>query len=488
MYMSQNYSIQGETGNFEIVVGLEVHAQIKSNSKLFSGSSTSFGSEPNSNVSLVDAAMPGMLPVINEFCIDQAIKTGLGLKSKINLLSIFDRKNYFYADLPQGYQISQFSHPIVGEGNVILDMPNGDKRSIGIERLHLEQDAGKSLHDQHPSKSFIDLNRSGVALMEIVSKPDIRSPEEAALFIKKLRSILKYLDTCDGNMEQGSLRCDVNVSVRKPGEKLGTRCEIKNLNSIRFVTQAIEIEAKRQIEIIEEGNKINQETRLFDSDNGVTRSMRSKEDAHDYRYFPDPDLLPLELDQNYVDKIKSDIPKLPDEIREELINKYNLSDYDASVIAEEKDYANYFFEASIERDGKLVSNWLTSELFGLLNKNNLSFDENPVSPEKLGSLIDMISDGTISGRIAKDVFNEMFITGENPKNIVEKKNLVQNSNENEILILIENILTNNKEKVDEYNSGKEKLFGFFVGQVMKESKGKANPKIVNELLIKKLRG
>ena len=488
MYMSQNYSIQGETGNFEIVVGLEVHAQIKSNSKLFSGSSTSFGSEPNSNVSLVDAAMPGMLPVINEFCIDQAIKTGLGLKSKINLLSIFDRKNYFYADLPQGYQISQFSHPIVGEGNVILDMPNGDKRSIGIERLHLEQDAGKSLHDQHPSKSFIDLNRSGVALMEIVSKPDIRSPEEAALFIKKLRSILKYLDTCDGNMEQGSLRCDVNVSVRKPGEKLGTRCEIKNLNSIRFVTQAIEIEAKRQIEIIEEGNKINQETRLFDSDKGVTRSMRSKEDAHDYRYFPDPDLLPLELDQNYVDKIKSDIPKLPDEIREELINKYNLSDYDASVIAEEKDYANYFFEASIERDGKLVSNWLTSELFGLLNKNNLSFDENPVSPEKLGSLIDMISDGTISGRIAKDVFNEMFITGENPKNIVEKKNLVQNSNENEILILIENILNNNKEKVDEYNSGKEKLFGFFVGQVMKESKGKANPKIVNELLIKKLRG
>ena len=488
MYMSQNYSIQGETGNFQIVVGLEVHAQIKSNSKLFSGSSTSFGSEPNSNVSLVDAAMPGMLPVINEFCIDQAIKTGLGLKSKINLLSIFDRKNYFYADLPQGYQISQFSHPIVGEGNVILDMPNGDKRSIGIERLHLEQDAGKSLHDQHPSKSFIDLNRSGVALMEIVSKPDIRSPEEAALFIKKLRSILKYLDTCDGNMEQGSLRCDVNVSVRKPGEKLGTRCEIKNLNSIRFVTQAIEIEAKRQIEIIEEGNKINQETRLFDSDKGVTRSMRSKEDAHDYRYFPDPDLLPLELDQNYVDKIQSDIPKLPDEIREELINKYNLSDYDASVIAEEKDYANYFFEASIERDGKLVSNWLTSELFGLLNKNNLSFDENPVSPEKLGSLIDMISDGTISGRIAKDVFNEMFITGENPKNIVEKKNLVQNSNENEILTLIENILTNNKEKVDEYNSGKEKLFGFFVGQVMKESKGKANPKIVNELLIKKLRG
>ena len=488
MYMSQNYSIQGETGNFEIVVGLEVHAQIKSNSKLFSGSSTSFGSEPNSNVSLVDAAMPGMLPVINEFCIDQAIKTGLGLKSKINLLSIFDRKNYFYAELPQGYQISQFSHPIVGEGNVILDMPNGDKRSIGIERLHLEQDAGKSLHDQHPSKSFIDLNRSGVALMEIVSKPDIRSPEEAALFIKKLRSILKYLDTCDGNMEQGSLRCDVNVSVRKPGEKLGTRCEIKNLNSIRFVTQAIEIEAKRQIEIIEEGNKINQETRLFDSDKGVTRSMRSKEDAHDYRYFPDPDLLPLELDQNYVDKIKSHIPKLPDEIREELINKYNLSDYDASVIAEEKDYANYFFEASIERDGKLVSNWLTSELFGLLNKNNLSFDKNPVSPEKLGSLIDMISDGTISGRIAKDVFNEMFITGENPKNIVEKKNLVQNSNENEILILIENILNNNKEKVDEYNSGKEKLFGFFVGQVMKESKGKANPKIVNELLIKKLRG
>ena len=486
--MSQNYSIQGETGNFEIVVGLEVHAQIKSNSKLFSGSSTSFGSEPNSNVSLVDAAMPGMLPVINEFCIDQAIKTGLGLKSKINLLSIFDRKNYFYADLPQGYQISQFSHPIVGEGNVILDMPNGDKRSIGIERLHLEQDAGKSLHDQHPSKSFIDLNRSGVALMEIVSKPDIRSPEEAALFIKKLRSILKYLDTCDGNMEQGSLRCDVNVSVRKPGEKLGTRCEIKNLNSIRFVTQAIEIEAKRQIEIIEEGNKINQETRLFDSDKGVTRSMRSKEDAHDYRYFPDPDLLPLELDQNYVDKIKSHIPKLPDEIREELINKYNLSDYDASVIAEEKDYANYFFEASIERDGKLVSNWLTSELFGLLNKNNLSFDKNPVSPEKLGSLIDMISDGTISGRIAKDVFNEMFLSGENPKNIVEKKNLVQNSNENEILILIENILNNNKEKVDEYNSGKEKLFGFFVGQVMKESKGKANPKIVNELLIKKLRG
>ena len=482
----ERYLIEGKNAKFEVVVGLEIHAQVISNSKLFSGSSTKFGSEPNQNVSLVDAAMPGMLPVINKECIKQAIKTGLGLNAKINNYSIFDRKNYFYADLPQGYQISQYTQPIVGEGIVMIDLPDGSCKEIGIERLHLEQDAGKSLHDQHPSKTYIDLNRSGIALMEIVSKPDITSPEEASIYLKKIRSILRYLGTCDGNMEQGSLRCDVNVSVKRTNEPLGTRCEIKNLNSIKFLMQAIQIESKRQVELIEEGKTIKQETRLFDSDRGETRSMRSKEDAHDYRYFPDPDLLPLEISDEFIDSISKSLPKLPDEIREELKSKYGLSSYDASVITEEKDIADYFFKAVKDRDGKLISNWLTSELFGMLNKNALSINESPITPENLGELVDLISDGTISGRIAKDVFPEMFKDKKSALAIINEKGLKQTSDKNQINEIINQILIQNKDKVEEYKKGKDKLFGFFVGQVMKESQGKANPKIVNDLLKDKL--
>ena len=482
----ERYLIEGKNAKFEVVVGLEIHAQVISNSKLFSGSSTKFGSKPNQNVSLVDAAMPGMLPVINRECIKQAIKTGLGLNAKINNYSIFDRKNYFYADLPQGYQISQYTQPIVGEGIVIIDLPDGSCKEIGIERLHLEQDAGKSLHDQHPSKTYIDLNRSGIALMEIVSKPDITSPEEASIYLKKIRSILRYLGTCDGNMEQGSLRCDVNVSVKRTNEPLGTRCEIKNLNSIKFLMQAIQVESKRQVALIEEGKKIKQETRLFDSDRGETRSMRSKEDAHDYRYFPDPDLLPLEISDEFIDNISKSLPKLPDEIREELKSKYGLSSYDASVITEEKDIADYFFKAVKDRDGKLISNWLTSELFGMLNKNALSINESPITPENLGELVDLISDGTISGRIAKDVFPEMFNDKKSALEIINEKGLKQTSDKNQINEIIDKILIQNKDKVEEYKKGKDKLFGFFVGQVMKESQGKANPKIVNDLLKDKL--
>ena len=482
----KKFLIQGEKSNYEIVVGLEIHAQVSSNSKLFSGSSTNFGSQPNENVSLVDAAMPGMLPVINKHCIEQAVKSGLGLKAKINTFSIFDRKNYFYADLPQGYQISQYSDPIVGEGVVELNMPDGENKKIGIERLHLEQDAGKSLHDQHPGKSYIDLNRSGVALMEIVSKPDITSPELAGAYIKKIRSILRFLGTCDGNMEQGSLRCDVNVSVRKEGETLGTRCEIKNLNSVRFVMQAIQVEARRQVEEIENGNSIIQQTRLFDSVKGETRPMRSKEDAHDYRYFPDPDLMPLELTHDFIDEIQKSLPSLPDDIREELVDDFGLSNYDASVISEEKETADFFFAASKGQDGKLVSNWLTTELFGYLNKKNLSLKNSPITPSQLGQLVGFISDGTISGRIAKDVFVEMFEKGQDASVIIEKKNLKQNSNINEIEMMIEKIIEQNADKVIEYKNGKDKLFGFFVGQVMKESGGKANPKIVNQILKEKL--
>ena len=482
----EKFLIHGERSSYEIVVGLEVHAQVSSNSKLFSGSSTNFGSQPNENVSLVDAAMPGMLPVINKHCIEQAVKSGLGLKAKINTFSIFDRKNYFYADLPQGYQISQYSDPIVGEGVVELNMPDGENIKIGIERLHLEQDAGKSLHDQHPGKSYIDLNRSGVALMEIVSKPDITSPEEAGAYIKKIRSILRFLGTCDGNMEQGSLRCDVNVSVRKEGEILGTRCEIKNLNSVRFVMQAIQVEARRQVEEIENGNSIVQQTRLFDSVKGETRPMRSKEDAHDYRYFPDPDLMPLELTHDFIDRIDKSLPSLPDDIREELVNDYGLSNYDASVISEEKEIADFFFAASKGQDGKLVSNWLTTELFGFLNKSNLSLKDSPITPAQLGQLVGFISDGTISGRIAKDVFVEMFNNGTDASIIIEQKGLKQNSNMKEIEKMIEKIIDQNEDKVVEYKNGKDKLFGFFVGQVMKESGGKANPKIVNQILKEKL--
>jgi len=481
-----NYYISGETGKWEVVIGLEVHAQVSSNAKLFSSSATKFGSEPNSQVSLIDAAMPGMLPVINKFCIEQAVKTGLGLKAKINLLSVFDRKNYFYADLPQGYQISQFKQPIVGEGEVILDMPYGTKK-IGIERLHLEQDAGKSLHDQDPTKTFIDLNRSGVALMEIVSKPDLRSPEEVAEYIKKLRSIMRYLGTCDGNMEEGSLRADVNVSVRKVGSKdFGTRCEIKNVNSIKFMQQAIQYEAKRQIELLEEGKKIDQETRLFDTKKNETRPMRSKEDAHDYRYFPDPDLPPLKFDQSFVDGIKKKLPELPDDKKERLIKDYKLSSYEAGVLISDKDTSDYFEDIAKNSDVKLSINWVIGDLFAALNKIGKSIKESPISSKNLAKLIDLIKNNTISGRIAKEVFELMINDNRDPKVIVEEKGLIQESNVGELEKIIEKVLKENGDKVAEYKSGKDKLFGFFVGSVIKESKGKANPALVNDILKKKL--
>ena len=477
--------LKGETGDWELVIGLEVHAQVSSEAKLFSSAATKFGAEPNSQVSLVDAAMPGMLPVINKECVRQAIKTGLGINAKINLFSVFDRKNYFYPDLPQGYQISQFKQPIVGEGFLEIEVSDGAKK-IGIERLHLEQDAGKSIHDQHPSRSFIDLNRSGVALMEIVSKPDIRSGEEAGAYLKKLRSIVRYLGTCDGNMQEGSLRCDVNVSVRKPGEELGTRCEIKNVNSIRFVQQAIEYEARRQIEIIEEGHSIDQETRLFDPNRGETRSMRSKEEAHDYRYFPDPDLLPLKFDDALVQAIASDMPELPDAKRTRFIEEYELSEADATLLVEERETAEFYEEMAAGRDKKLSANWLGTELFGALNKEGLSLAESPITAESLGRLIELISDGTISGRIAKDVFVDMFESGEDALDIVERKGLTQISDAGAILELVESVISDNASKVAEFRNGKDKLFGFFVGQVMKKSQGKANPKLVNDLLKDKL--
>ena len=474
--------IEGETGIWEMVIGLEIHAQISSKSKLFSGASATFGAQANSNVSLVDAAMPGMLPVINEYCVEQAVKTGLALNAQINNISVFDRKNYFYADLPQGYQISQFTKPIVGEGEVIIDSDDGNQTTIGIERLHLEQDAGKSLHDQHPTKSYIDLNRTGVALMEIVSKPDIRSPQEAGHFVKKIRSILRYVGSCDGNMEEGSLRADCNVSVRRAGEEFGTRCEIKNLNSIRFINQAIQAEAERQVEILESGGKINQETRLFDTSTGETRSMRSKEDAHDYRYFPDPDLLPLEFEDSWVNSLKASLPELPDILRERLVADYDITPYDAAVLVEEKDYVEFYEKAALGRDGKLTANWMISELFGALKKENLTFLDSPVSPENLGELVMLITDGTISGKIAKDIFVDMMISKKRPLEIVKEKGLEQVSDDNEILKLVETVIAENQDKVKEFLSGKDKLFGFFVGQVMKVSRGKANPGIVNKLL------
>ena len=477
--------LKGETGDWELVIGLEVHAQVSSEAKLFSSAATKFGAEPNSQVSLVDAAMPGMLPVINKECVRQAIKTGLGINAKINLFSVFDRKNYFYPDLPQGYQISQFKQPIVGEGFLEIEVSDGAKK-IGIERLHLEQDAGKSIHDQHPSRSFIDLNRSGVALMEIVSKPDIRSGEEAGAYLKKLRSIVRYLGTCDGNMQEGSLRCDVNVSVRKPGEELGTRCEIKNVNSIRFVQQAIEYEARRQIEIIEDGHSINQETRLFDPNKGETRSMRSKEEAHDYRYFPDPDLLPLKFDDALVQAIASDMPELPDAKRTRFIEEYELTEADATLLVEERETAEFYEKMAVGRDKKLSANWLVTELFGALNKEGLSLAESPITAESLGRLMELISDGTISGRIAKDVFVDMFESGEDALDIVERKGLTQISDSGAILALVESVISDNASKVAEFRNGKDKLFGFFVGQVMKKSQGKANPKLVNDLLKDKL--
>jgi len=480
------YIIQGETGDWELVIGLEVHAQVTSKSKLFSGAATEFGAEPNTQVSLVDAAMPGMLPVINAYCVEQAIRTGLGLKAQINKTSVFARKNYFYADLPQGYQISQFDQPIVGEGEVILDMPDGSTRKVGIERLHLEQDAGKSLHDQHPSKSFIDLNRAGVALMEIVSRPDIRSPEEAAAYVTKLRSILRYLGTCDGNMAEGSMRCDVNVSVRKANEPYRTRCEIKNVNSIRFLQQAIEYESRRQIDIYEEGGTIHQETRLFDANKGETRSMRSKEMAHDYRYFPDPDLLPLVLSDEEIEAIRASLPELPDEKKERFMRDYQLSSYDAGVLVADQPSAFFFESVAKGRDPKLSANWVMGDFFGALNRTGGSIENPPVSAANLGALIDLISDNTLSGRLAKEVFELMVETGKAPGDIVEEKGLRQVTDTGAIDAAIAEVLAANPDKVAEYRSGKDKLFGFFVGQVMKATGGKANPAMVNEILKKQL--
>lgn len=482
--------ISGATGDWEVVIGIEVHAQIKSESKLFSGAATSFGAEPNSCVSFVDAAMPGMLPVLNKKCVEQAIKTGLGLRAKINLESSFDRKNYFYPDLPQGYQISQFYHPIVGEG--VIDIKVGpDKQgnfedvSIGIERLHIEQDAGKSIHDQHPTMSYVDLNRCGVGLMEIVSKPDLRSAEEAKAYLTKLRTIMRYLDTCDGNMDEGSMRADVNVSVRKVGEPLGERCEIKNVNSIRFVGQAINYEARRQIELLESGGTVVQETRLFDANKGVTRSMRSKEDAQDYRYFPDPDLPKLKLTQEYVDSIAKNLPELPDEIMSRLVNEFELTQYDASIIVSEKSIYNYFKEAVKAGNGKLVANWIINDLLGALNKAGYSIENSPISPSQISELVGFIKDGLISGKIAKDVFEIMWNEGGNPSDIIEKHGLKQITDVSAIEQIIDKIIANNSDKVVQLQT-KPSLLGWFVGQVIKETKGKANPQMVSDMLKSKL--
>lgn len=476
--------IAGATGAWEVVIGMEVHAQVSSNAKLFSGASTAFGGEPNSHVSLVDAAMPGMLPVINRECVAQAVRTGLGLKAKINLKSVFDRKNYFYPDLPQGYQISQYKQPIVGEGEVEIDV-DGEVMKVGIERLHLEQDAGKSLHDQHPDYSYVDLNRCGVALMEIVSKPDLRSSKQAQAYVSKLRSILRYLGTCDGDMEKGNLRADVNVSVRRPGEDFGTRCEIKNVNSIRFIGQAIEAEARRQIAIIEDGGTIDQETRLFDSVKGETRSMRSKEEAHDYRYFPDPDLLPLELTQDFVDGLKSKLPELPDEKRARFMKAYGLSAYDADVLVAEKASADYFESVAKGRDGKVAANWVINELFGRLNKEGKSIEDSPVSAAQLGSIIDLIASNAISGKIAKDLFEIVWTEGGDPAEIVEKRGMKQVTDTAAIEKAVDAIIAANPEKVEQAKA-KPSMLGWFVGQVMKSTGGKANPAAVNEILKTKL--
>ena len=487
--MSKNkseYLINRHDNQYEVVIGLEVHAQVTSESKLFSTSATKFGAEPNTQVSLVDAAFPGMLPVINEYCVKQAIKTGIGLKAKINKRSVFDRKNYFYADLPQGYQISQFKDPIVGEGKVTLDMPDGQKE-VGIERLHLEQDAGKSIHDLDPKNTFVDLNRSGVALMEIVSKPDLRSPDEVNAYIKKLRSIMRYLGTCDGNMQEGSLRADVNVSVRKKGSKeFGTRCEIKNVNSIKFMQMAIEYEANRQVDLIEDGQTIDQETRLFDTKKNETRSMRSKEDAHDYRYFPDPDLLPLEVSDDFIENLKSEIPELPDEKKKRFIEKFKLSPYEANILVSDIETSNYFENVIKKSDVKLATNWIIGELFAALNEKNLEITESPISAGNLSKLINLIKDGTISGKIAKTVFEQMMEGDKDPQKIVEEKGLKQESDPKALEALIDKVIDDNRDKATEYKSGKVKLFGFFVGQVMKVSGGKANPQLVNEILKKKL--
>ncbi|WP_036290810.1 Asp-tRNA(Asn)/Glu-tRNA(Gln) amidotransferase subunit GatB [Methylosinus sp. PW1] len=477
--------LKGATGDWEVVVGMEIHAQVTSKAKLFSGASAEYGGEPNNHVSLVDAAMPGMLPVINEECVKQAIRTGLGLQAQINLRSVFDRKNYFYPDLPQGYQISQYKHPIVGEGEVIVDVTPSERITVGIERLHLEQDAGKSIHDLSATESHVDLNRSGVALMEIVSKPDIRSAEEARAYVSKLRTILRYIGSCDGNMEQGSLRADVNVSVRKPGAPFGTRCEIKNVNSIRFIGQAVEVEARRQIGILEDGGVIAQETRLFDPGKGETRSMRSKEEAHDYRYFPDPDLLPLEFDQAYVDALKVELPELPDEKRARFVADYGLPPYDAGVLVAERASADFFEEAAKGRDAKLVANWVINELFGRLNKEGLDITRSPVSAQAIGAIVDLISTGVISGKIGKDLFEIVWQEGGDPREIVETRGLKQVTDTGAIEKAIDEIIAANPDKVAQAKA-KPTMLGWFVGQVMKATGGKANPQAVNDLLKSRL--
>ncbi|MEX0693925.1 MAG: Asp-tRNA(Asn)/Glu-tRNA(Gln) amidotransferase subunit GatB [Rhodospirillales bacterium] len=484
-----SYIIQGESGDWEVVVGLEVHAQATTNSKLFSGAPTTFGAKPNENVSLVDAAMPGMLPVINEMAIEQAVRTGLGLRAKINRTSVFERKNYFYADLPQGYQISQYLHPIVGEGVVTLDLADGSTRDVGIERLHLEQDAGKSLHDQDPKRSMIDLNRAGVVLMEIVSKPDIRTPEEAGAYLKKLRAILRYLGTCDGNMEEGSMRADVNVSVRPVGaSELRTRVEVKNVNSVRFVMQAIEVEAERQVTVWEDGGEVRQETRLFDPNRGETRAMRSKEFAHDYRYFPDPDLLPVKLEEDFITRIQASLPELPDEKKDRFIADLGLSAYDAGVLVADRETAAYFEAAADGHDAKQVANWLTTNLFGALNKMGLDIAESPVSAQHLGELVGLMEDGTISGKIAKDVFGIMLETSKAPGVIVEEQGLKQITDTGAIEAIVDQVITDNPDQADNVRAGNDKAIGWFVGQVMKASGGKANPGQVNQLLKQKLLG
>ncbi len=477
--------ISGATGDWEVVIGLEVHAQVSSEAKLFSGASTAFGGEPNDHVSLVDAAMPGMLPVINRECVAQAVRTGLGLKAEIHLVSVFDRKNYFYPDLPQGYQISQYKSPIVGEGIVMVDLPDGESIPVGIERLHLEQDAGKSIHDLSPTQSFVDLNRSGVALMEIVSRPDMRSAEEAKAYVTKLRTILRYLGTCDGDMEKGNLRADVNVSVRRPGTEFGTRCEIKNVNSIRFIGQAIEVEARRQIEILEDGGTISQETRLFDPNKGETRSMRSKEEAHDYRYFPDPDLLPLEIRAEWVDELKADLPELPDEKKARLMEAYGLSAYDAGVLVAERETAEFFEQVAKGRDGKAAANFVINEVFGRLNKEGKDVASSPVSPAQIGAILDLIFEGTISSKIAKDLFEIIFTEGGDPKVVVEQRGMKQVTDTGAIEKVVDEIIAANPDKVEQVKA-KPTMLGWFVGQAMKASGGKANPQALNEILKAKL--
>lgn len=479
-------TIKGETGEWEIVIGMEVHAQVIAESKLFSGSSAKFGGAPNSHVSFVDAAMPGMLPVLNKECVKQAVKTGFGLNAQINKHSVFARKNYFYPDLPQGYQISQFEHPIVGKGEIEIDLGDGSVKKIGITRLHLEQDAGKSIHDQHPQKSFVDLNRSGCALMEIVSEPDIRGAEEAAAYLTKIRMILRYLETCDGNMDEGSMRADVNVSVRKIGAPLGTRAEIKNVNSVKAVQMAVEYEARRQVDLLESGGIVVQETRLWDPAKFETRSMRSKEEAHDYRYFPDPDLLPLNIEQSWINQIKETLPELPDQKKHRFMNDYGLSLYDASVLIAERIRADYYETVAKGSDPKLAANWVINELLGILNKNEKTLESSPISAKQLAGLISLITNNTISGKIAKDVFVDMYTSGKDAAVIVDEKGLKQVTDTGAIEAIIDAVIAENPDNVAAYRSGKDKLFGFFVGQVLKRSQGKANPAMVNDILKKKL--